>query len=441
MKNYSIKRLRRSSNKLIEMNGVTYYKTPKTQSSTEDQVHKEIYSDKKRKVDIDLLKNIISRGRIESPANKRPILSKNSIIFTNKKSDREINCFLSKSLSGLLFEESLEDVNLVILSVLHKYKSLNESSTWNYFSKKKDNSFNIYISLPRSSKELDEIVKVLTEIAESTKVFLGYSCKINIVLPRSQKVSFKQKEYSTSALIGLVLGRIALGTITSSMVESLSRKNSYSRDVERRLLGWAKKKKDLMVINLGDSSFYINKNTFEREKELYSNIMESGDSKNPRSIDDYLKKAFEQGKDLVVYSDINSSVVLAHELGHYLVSRKKFLRKIQDGAFLRILSRSDLLITFIAILLGLSGHFVASMLSALVLKSPTLISEFAASYYGLKLLKEVGCSEKDINKARDEFKRAYVTYLNGALGISLTGASFSILGQNLSLPDDMPDLI
>ena len=176
-------------------------------------------------------------------------------------------------------------------------------------------------------------------------------------------------------------------------------------------------------------------------KQLYSNIMENSNSKDPRNADDYLKLALEQGKDLVVYSDTNSTVVLAHEIGHYIVSRKKFLKRLQNGTLLRNLSKSDILITFIAILLGLSGHFVASMLSALVLKSPLLISEFAASYYGIKLLKEVGCSKEDINKAKDDFRRAYITYLNNALGISLTGATASVVGQRMDLPANMPEII
>ena len=442
MKKYSIKRLSSLSNNLIRLNGVTYYSTPAFQSAKEDQILKEITSSGgQRKVNLDNFKRLVQRETLESPINKREIKSKDSIIFTNKESDREINCFLSKSLSGLLFRESYNEVNSIILSVLSKYKSINRDSTWNYFSKKIEGILNIFVSMPSNQKELPEVIKALTEISESTRVFLGVSCKINIVLPSSGKVSFKQKEYSSTALLGLFLGRIALGTITSNMIKSMTKRNTYSKDVERRLLNWAKKKKDLMIINLGDSSYYINREVLMESKQLYSNIMENSNSKDPRNADDYLKLALEQGKDLVVYSDTNSTVVLAHEIGHYIVSRKKFLKRLQDGTLLRNLSKSDILITFIAILLGLSGHFVASMLSALVLKSPLLISEFAASYYGIKLLKEVGCSKEDINKAKDDFRRAYITYLNNALGISITGATASVVGQRMDLPANMPEII
>lgn len=441
MKTYGIKRLSSLSNNLIRLNGVTYYSTPAFQSAKEDQVHREIYSERRRKINLDNFKRLVQKEILESPINKREIKSKDSIIFSGKESDREVNCFLSKSLSGLLFRESYDEVNSIILSVLSKYKSTNRDSTWNYFSKKIEGVLNIFVSLPSNQNELSEIIKTLTEISESTRVFLGVSCKINIVLPSSGKVSFKQKEYSSTALLGLFLGRIALGTITSNMIESMTKRNTYSKDVERRLLNWAKKKKDLMIINLGDSSYYINREVLMESKQLYSNIMENSNSKDPRNADDYLKLALEQGKDLVVYSDTNSTVVLAHEIGHYIVSRKKFLKRLQNGILLRNLSKSDILITFIAVLLGLSGHFVASMLSALVLKSPLLISEFAASYYGIKLLKEVGCSKEDINKAKDDFRRAYITYLNNALGISLVGATASVVGQRMDLPSSMPEII
>ena len=127
MKKYSIKRLSSLSNNLIRLNGVTYYSTPVVQSAKEDQVHREIYSERRRKINLDNFKRLVQRETLESPINKREIKSKDSIIFSNKESDREVNCFLSKSLSGLLFRESYDEVNSIILSVLLSFKNLIET--------------------------------------------------------------------------------------------------------------------------------------------------------------------------------------------------------------------------------------------------------------------------------------------------------------------------
>ena len=110
MKKYSIKRLSSLSNNLIRLNGVTYYSTPAFQSAKEDQILKEITSSGgQRKVNIDNFKRLVKKETLESPINKRLVRSKDSIIFTNKESDQEVNCFLSKSLSGLLFRNGLFD--------------------------------------------------------------------------------------------------------------------------------------------------------------------------------------------------------------------------------------------------------------------------------------------------------------------------------------------
>lgn len=441
MSKYSIKRLSSIKDNYLRLNGVSFYSAMKSSSAPEEQVHREIYSDNKRKLDLVKFKSVIQKTTISSPINQRIIDSESTIKFTKDEDDREINCFLSSNQSGFLFTESIDLINSIILAVLTKYKNQNKSSSWNYFSKKKDGILHIYVSLPTLTSEYEQIVQILTEISEATRVLAGYFCKINIVLPKMKTV-FKQKEYSSLAILGgVIIGRHILGLISNQMIKSMTKKNTYSLDVENKLLGWANKQKDLMVINLGDNSFYVNQRVLSEDKGVCQEIMKNGNSDNPKTVDDFLKISIENNKDLVVYSDTNSTVVLAHELGHYLVSKKRFLKRLQNSTFFRVISKSDLFILFVAVILGITGHLAAGVISALLMKSPELISEFCASYYGLKLMKDLGCKEEDLNKAKSDFKKAYITYLNNAVGLSLYGvSSYNVSDGDIIVLPSLPDL-
>lgn len=438
-KKFHFRRLSQSwKNKFIDINGVTYYGDSKNSSGSEESVYDEIYSSGRR-IDLNYFRGLVLKSTLESPFNKRPIKSKDIIQFSKKEYSDEINCFISKKSSGFLFSEEYSDVNEIILSVLTKYKKNNPNSTWNYFSKKREKSLDIFISAPKRKDELNDLINLFTEISEVIRVIVGVQCKINIVLPNSSG-STKQKEYSLSLGIGVFLSSIVLNKVSQELVKALTKGNTYSRDTEKRLLGWAKKQKDLNVINLGDSSFYVSRKVLEKDKKTTEAIMKEGISEKPRNITDYLKKSLEEDKDLVVYSDSNSSCILAHELGHYIVSKKRFLKRLQNGVFFRTISKHDWFIAFVAIILGVSGNVVPGILAAILMKSPELISEFAASYYGMKLLKETGCSKKELEKAKSDFRKAYFTYINNTLGISLNGITGGILGDHYNL-GSMPDII
>lgn len=438
-KKFHFRRLSQSwKNKFIDINEVTYYGDSKKSSGSEESVYDEIYSSGRR-IDLNYFRGLVLKNTLESPFNKRPIKSKDIIQFSKKEYSDEINCFISKKSSGFLFSEEYSDVNEIILSVLTKYKRNNPNSTWNYFSKKREKSLDIFISSPKRKDELNDLINLFTEISEVIRVIVGVQCKINIVLPNSSG-STKQKEYSLSLGIGVFLSSIVLNKVSQELVKALTKGNTYSRDTEKRLLGWAKKQKDLNVINLGDSSFYVSRKVLEEDKKTTEAIMKEGVSEKPRNITDYLKKSLEEDKDLVVYSDSNSSCILAHELGHYIVSKKRFLKRIQNGVFFRTISKHDWFIAFVAIILGVSGNVVPGILAAILMKSPELISEFAASYYGMKLLKETGCSKKELEKAKSDFRKAYFTYINNTLGISLNGITGGILGDRYNL-GSMPDII
>ena len=106
-----------------------------------------------------------------------------------------------------------------------------------------------------------------------------------------------------------------------------------------------------------------------------------------------------------------------------------------------MISRSDVFIGFVSVVLGVSGNMVAGIISAILMKCPVLITEFAASYYGFRLMKKLGCSKEDLKKAKSDFRKAYVTYINNALGLSLASIWGQSLGDTLELPEILPDII
>lgn len=447
MENKGFKLKRHSSlNKFIGINGVTFYNQSKKESCSYEDFIK-LADSKKNVLDETTLKQSILRGTLSSPFNKRPLRTKDLVVISNKKVPGELNFVVSDDLTCLgSFDEGIfsEPVN-IMLSVLTKHKKENPNSTWEYTSKTNQINkklYNILITLPSKKTEYLAFINMFAEMAEVIKVVMGYKCVVNIVLPK-KTIKFKQKEYSLilPVTLGVYIGSEILNHVSRSMLTALTEGNVYSPDVEKKLLGWAKRQKDLLVANIGDGSFYITREYYERNIKQKEKLLKSGNIKNPRTLTDYLAKAVSEDKDLVVFSDTNSTVVLAHELGHYIVSKKKFLKKLQNGPFWRFISRSNAFVAFVGLILGLTGNMVAGIISTILMKCPELISEFAASYYGMKIMKEIGCSKEDLRKAKSDFRKAYITYLNGTLGLSLTSVWGSVLGETIEIPTKLPELL
>ena len=445
MENRGFKLKRHSSlNKFVGINGVTFYNQSKKESCSYEDFIK-LADSKKNVLDETTLKQSILRGTLSSPFNKRPLRTKDLVVISNKKVPGELNFVVSDNLTCLgSFDGGIfsEPVN-IMLSVLTKHKKENPHSTWEYTSKTNQVNkklYNILITLPSKKTEYLAFINMFAEMAEVIKVVMGYKCVVNIVLPK-KTIKFKQKEYSLilPITLGAYIGSEILNHVSRSMLTALTEGNIYSPDVEKKLLGWAEKHKDLLVANIGDGSFYITREYYERNIKQKEKLLKSGNIKTPRTSTDYLAKAVSEDKDLVVFSDTNSTVVLAHELGHYIVSKKKFLKKLQNGPFWGFISRSNAFVAFVGLILGLTGNMVAGIISTILMKCPELISEFAASYYGMKLMKEVGCSKEDLKKAKSDFRKAYITYLNGALGLSLTSIWGSVLGDTAELK--LPELL
>ena len=448
MENRSFKLKRHSSsNGFIGINGVTFYNHLKKESCSYEDFIK-LADSKMNVLDETTLKQSILRGTLSSPFNKRPLRTKDLVTISNKKVQGELNFVVSDDFTCLgSFDEGVfsEPVN-IILSVLTKHKKENPQSTWEYTSKtNQDNKklYNILITPPSKKTEYLAFINMFAEMAEVIKVTMGYKCIVNIVVPK-KSIKFKQKEYSVifPVTLGVYIGSKILNEVSKAMLASLTKGSVYSSSVESKLLGWATKQKDLLVANVGDSSFYVTREYYENNIKEKRKLLKDGNVKNPRTSIDYLAKAINEEKDLVIYSDSNSSVVLAHELGHYIVSKKKFLKKLQNGPFWRFISRSNIFIGFVGLILGLTGNILAGVISTILMKCPQLISEFAASYYGMKIMKETGCSKEDLAKAKSDFRKAYITYLNSALDLSLTSIWGGVLGDTVEISAmKMPDLI
>lgn len=289
-------------------------------------------------------------------------------------------------------------------------------------------------SVPSGQEGYNEIVSILTEYAVTVRTFLSYETKV-MIQDRSKFLNPKdyseknpsQKGFSLTPLptgISLALGALGLGHILASVkiqqaFHSILEKNKIDPPgLHNKLIGWVKKQGDIIYINLGPSDFFIDIRSINKSTRDILINSPKFDADDPRSIDDYLKKGLIEGKNaMICYSDLSCAAVMAHEIGHYIISKKKFLNMFQStNSPLGWLSKSPGILSFIGFVLGITGQGIIAAVTLMAAQSPLLIKEFMASYYGLELLKELGVSEQDRNTMKKAFRGAFLTYLNSSVG-------------------------
>ena len=132
---------------------------------------------------------------------------------------------------------------------------------------------------------------------------------------------------------------------------------------------------------------------------------------------DWILKAYDDKKHLIFYSDLDNPVAIAHEIGHYLEDKDGTLGVIQrNSRYTVAYSKFTNAASFIAGLIGgYSGKGmtteVVTSLIAMLSNTPMLFSEYMASYKGYQLLKELGCTQKELNLAKEYYKAAFKSYL------------------------------
>jgi hypothetical protein len=207
-------------------------------------------------------------------------------------------------------------------------------------------------------------------------------------------------------------------------------KVKYSPGLKEKIIKYAeeKYKDEIIVANVGQGSFFLDVDVVTKEipqvrqlldPEKIGSININPDRK--RTMLDYLALAIREHKNLIGYSDSDPVPAIAHEIGHFLVSREKTLKSKLQAAKSGIFS-DEFIKFYSGVFGGIGGFFstsgitdVVGFFTAIALKSPELITEFYASYYGIEILEKVGATKDDIEKAKSALKFAYLTYINGAI--------------------------
>lgn len=294
------------------------------------------------------------------------------------------------------------------------------------------------ISVPANSNDWTDILGGLLDIMLLLRSFLGNIYKLVFIEKGNQVFgnSKKRKLFSVN-MIPFFIGAAAskmLYIVKQHMKSSVkldwdsSRKVTYSSNLMQKLVDYCDKKfKDKLIIGqIGAGSYYIDlTNNLSLLKDLKDTKFLKENNIDPTRLRcemDYWAKGVIEGKDVICYSENDPVPALAHEIGHFLENNDKYLGPIQRASHRGVFSTG--FVTFLSILFGLiSASPIAStikLITGTILKFPELVKEFMASYYGLELLRIVGASKSDLEKAEFALKAAFKTYIIFVLDLSTT---------------------
>lgn len=378
------------------------------------------------KINLNLLKNSIKNSSIIFPYNNREYKSSDFVTIGKDSVDREINVAITER--GFVISPFPVSRFGIIGCMFPKYSTPDlDYYIRPYFGSDTGEKYIVtYVGYPKTKEGYDSLVKVLTEFAVYIKNIIGYRVKANFYERKSSPKEDQKIEKTFSIVASAIGGGYLLFNkkISDSLGNSLAASgNFFSDKILKGLTDYCKKDGGIVLSNVGPQSFYVNPNLYSSIQR--DRILKAGNEKTPKAFIDFAKIALLENKVLICYSDLHPITALAHEIGHYKVSKHWFLGKIQDTMILRKLSRNAGLVAFISFLFGISGKEATAFLSAMVLQLPYLIPEFAASWYGLRILKEIGCTEEEIERAKKDFKTAYFTYLHKAVSLSSIGPAVS----------------
>jgi len=385
------------------------------------------------------LEKYIKSTTITFKANDRTYKASDFLGIYNGKEKLDKEYDIIVNLSGGFIEPDNGDIYIAMLGILPKYHT--KDSTWEYkFIKTRHSAPKPILTIPTKKEELEDIVKIFCELAVFLKLFSGCYYKFYFTDTKNTKqksfsdtgksnlLSYIPTVLNTSYL--LVGYPLIMGKLSKKLNELSKRK--YGQDKFDKLLNYCKKiaNGNVYFVDLGPISCYIDPQMIK--KSGIEQLKKEADSERLRTMTDWILKAYEDNKHLIFYSDLDSPVALAHEFGHYLESIDGTLGKIQRNDKKGIFSSG--FVRFLAFILGLFGSVgeIIGTVSAMLLKSPLLLTEYMASYKGLKLMEDSKIfTEEEIKHTKQYFKTAWKTYLSGAYGNAtmssigrLTGLSF-----------------
>lgn len=353
-------------------------------------------------------------------------------VYSGKeKLDKEYDIMVNMSDGFIVPDDG--NIYIAMLGILPKYHK--KDSTWEYkFLKSKNASPKPILTCPTKKEDYEDIVKIFCELAVFLKLFTGCFYKFYFTDTKNRQKLFSEsnsnKHLLTYIPTVLNMGYLVIGypLIMGRLSRKLNElgKRKYGKDKFDKLLNYCKKiaNGNVYFVDLGPMSCYLNPKMIK--KNSIEELKKEADSSRLRTMADWILKAYEDNKHLIFYSDLDSPVALAHEFGHYLEDIDGTLGKIQRNNKSGIFSSG--FIGFLSFILGLFGSVgeIIGTVSAMVMKSPLLLTEWMASYKGLKLMEESKIfTKEEMDHTKQYFKTAWKTYLNS----SYTTATMSSLGR------------
>jgi hypothetical protein len=366
--------------------------------------------------------------------------------------DKELDVAIVLEDSGLTISTSRSSL---MKKILDKLNITNFSNIVNLpkslsIIKNKDSSFTISYPKLNNVKDWEKLVIGLSNLCLMASITNSSKIIFYIVLEEKAKDS-RLKLFSFSLISKVVtafnviynfliyrpLGRYLRDKLTK---EHLSPANEKA--ISAKLINYIKSLRDLYSVNIGDSTYFLcikSLKSLRFSKEYIDSLKKEGaDPRRLRTVNDWIVKAYNDDKDLIVYSDLDSYVSIAHEIGHYELSKEGILGNIQNHCKFHKSRIVDIVNFFIGYSAGATKNVETIAIGTLVnfvLHTPQLAIEFLASYRGIKLLERLGVDKEVIKKSRAWLGYAYLTYINGALarsGKSITaGAGLGLIRRSI----------
>lgn len=305
--------------------------------------------------------------------------------------------------------------------------------------KNPDSSFSIIYPKINDTKAWEELVTGLSNLCLMSSITNSSNLIFYIVL---EGISNDKRRKLFSSIVSKIITAFNIiynflifrpfaNYLSKKLVENrLSPKNE--KMIISKLINYMNSLKDLYSVNIGDSTYFFCIKTLKRlkvsSKEYIDNLIKEGADKNRlRTVNDWIVKAYSEDKDLIIYSDLDSYVSIAHELGHYELSKEGVLGTIQDNCRYQrapIVTAINFFIGYLAGVYKSVNTIAIGIIINFVLNTPQLAIEFLASYRGIKLLERLHVDKDVIKESRTWLGYAFLTYLNSAIYRSSHGLTF-----------------
>ncbi|MBP3732534.1 MAG: hypothetical protein J6I84_04735 [Bacilli bacterium] len=389
------------------------------------------------------VKGIIKEVTIIHPASHREYKA-SEFVYTGKPKDSTLDLGFKVSVKeGLIVPEEFEYYNFLMYT-LGKY-----TGDYDYkFVMVGSNPPKPIITIPNSKTGWINLVRALTEFCVSLKLFFGIKYYVWLVpeeVPEAKNFSGLASFIPT--LTSLVYKTIVLPILKKRVAlkweKSLTTK--YSSSLLPKLLkkikgDWGDK---LILGDCTQQSYYLNLTKGKQAAEVrkvFTNkkfLEDEGiDPERRRCPVDWWAFAASKEKDLIMISDLDPVPAIFHEVGHFLANNENLLGPIQRASHRGVFS--DGFVSLASFLLGTGGGIAGSPVGeisgwvvSILLKFPTLCTEFMASWYGLQLMKSLGATDKDLTEAKYAFKTAFSTYVLSALGKAGNSGYGRLLGEGI----------